>query len=174
MSSTTTRGRGTARAVTTGVTLAAVLLAAGCGTGDERTPPAATTTAAAPSADATSAGADDPASVLTSYGLALPAGAADAQAEPRTDDTMTDAWLVTFSAPADEVEAMCVDAGIGAPRVSLSLTADELAAYGLDAVPQDAWACEASRPSDMRQQIRVLFDGEPATVRVALYTMPER
>ncbi len=173
---TTSRGRTAVRLLAVAGALTAVLLVAACG-GQDAAPSGRTpspTASTQPSSPAPTADVQDPTGVLESYGLALPAGASDAAAEPRADDTMTDAWLVTFTATEDEVEEMCVDAGIGAPRVSLGLDADELALYGVAQAPADARVCEASRPSDMRQQIRVLLDVPSGAVHVALYTMPER
>lgn len=175
MTSSTSRARRAVRPLAVGAALAAVLLAAGCTTADDAPPSRVTVPSAEPTPDATSTvSADDPAGVLASYGLELPAGASAPQAQAGTDEVMSDVWLVTFTAPPADVEAMCVDAGIGEPRVSLRLAADELARFGLTEVPADSWICSASRPDDLQQQIRVLFDGDPATVRVALYTMPAR
>lgn len=119
----------------------------------------------------------DAAAALSEYGFVLPQEATDAELTllPDQEDLgRLNVYRVTFTALAHAVTQMCLDAGLsGAGPVPYLLEADrEL--YGVDADPEGAQACEASRPSNHQQQLRVLYWGDPASVIVMLYTMPVR
>lgn len=166
---------GPARLAGAGLVVAAALAVAGC-----QADPGSTTPTETPEVTATSEApsptpdAADPAGLLAHYGLELPEGADDVVAEAREDDVMTDSFLVTFTAPADDVAQMCADAGIGDPLVAAALSETQRTELEVDGPPEGAQLCSASNPDDMAQQIRVLFHGDPATVRVAVFTMPSR
>ena len=169
--------RSTGRTVWAGLALVVVaLLVTGCGE-DEVSESQATDSTGPDATPRTTARADEASDALARYGLDLPAQATETELAvlpDQEDDGMEDVYRVTFTAPVDAVEQMCQDAGIAGPLVVSGLTDDELELYGVDGLPDGAWSCSASRPSDYRQQLRVLFWGDPASVVVALYTMPVR
>jgi len=121
------------------------------------------------------AAASDAAAALADYGFTLPAEATQAQLAvlpDQEDKGMGNVYRVTFTAPTDTVKQMCQDAGISSMEMPL-LTDRRRELYGVDELSDDdAWSCEASRPGYYRQQLRVLFWGDPASVIVMLYTMP--
>lgn len=159
--------------VTSVVALALTACTAGPGESPQPTITSAPTTET-PIPDDATVDTSTPAAVLAHYGLDLPADATDVVAEPREDDVMTDRFLVTFVAPAEQVAQMCRDVGIGDPLVAAALSDTQQSDLEVDGPPQDGRLCSASRPDDMTQQIRVLFEGDPADVRIAVYTMPTR
>lgn len=155
------------------VVTAVALLVAGCGdeTVDE---PRRATGKASPTS---SPRASDAAGALSEYGFVLPEGATGAEVvllPDQEDQGMLDVYRVTFTAPSDAVTKMCLDAGIGSVGPISRLTDADRELYGVDEEPPGAQTCAASRPSYHRQQLRVLFWGDPASVVVMLYTMPVR
>lgn len=168
--------RSTGRTMWVGLAMVVALLVTGCG--DEE--PAASPTADDTSADATphaTARATEASDALAQYGLVLPSQATETQLTVLPDDEdkgMENVYRVTFTAPADAVAQMCRDVGISDTLPARHLIDADLELYGVDETPDGARVCEASRPDHLRQQLRVLFWGDPASVIAMLYTMPVR
>lgn len=170
--STQVDGRTVSGALAVGLLVLPLLVACGDGSGRGTSPSAEATPS--PAATSPDAGEPDAATVLEGYGLALPSDAQDVVVEERPDDESgTERYLVTFTAPADGVGTMCADAGVNGPLPAGSLLPAELTLFEVEQTPEGARVCSGSA-EDVSRQVRVLSAGDPADVRVALYTMPGR
>jgi len=178
----TTRGPGSipdrpARHPAIHAVLATILIAslAGCGGDDPGTRGDGTSMTTQSSTPGGTGGpsATDPAAVLEAYGLALPTAAQDGAVQEKPHDVFTEQYLVTFTAPAADVESLCADAGLPSTP-AVALRADEVAVFGADAPPSGARICRGSDPSDPTRQRAVLFVGDPAQVWVMTWRMPAR
>ena|GEM_PF-2716753 len=142
----------------------AVLATLGCrSTGSEPRP-----------TDPTASGTVDAGEVLAEYGLVLPATAeqVEATALPDWEDGSSDVYRVTFTAPAEDVGQMCVDAGINGPWIVSGLSDTDIETFGVDVAPEGSRICRGGRPGYYDHAIRVLFWDDPASVLVVLLTMP--
>ncbi|ROR73915.1 hypothetical protein [Bogoriella caseilytica] len=125
--------------------------------------------------DATSAvdASRDADEVLERYGIALPESASTPQLELLPENVGRDeGYRLSFTVEPDEVEQLCAD--INGPLPAPRLTETRAEVLGVEEPPDGAQLCSGSRPENLRQQIQLLYAGDPAEVTLALYLMPVR
>lgn len=111
--------------------------------------------------------------ILERYGIALPGSASTPEVEPLPENEgREEGYRLTFTLDPSEAEQLCAD--INGPLPAPSLTESEAEVFGLEEPPEGAQLCSGSQPEQGRQQIRVLYAGDPSEVTLALYLMPAR